>query len=388
MRINTPINELLSVLFSENAIIHVVLSSPLSDELPQKITIRPIEIKQKLQYQVSSFKDDQVFHQNLDPNKCQQLLTNYLTTDYKQGLICTTKADYQVLTNKKQQSTILKKPPTKSSPLPLAHNRPKNYILEEGASIPFLIELGIMSQNGHVIAKKSDKFRQLNRFLEMISDVLPNLDRKHRIRIIDFGCGKAYLTFALYHYLVNIEGLKIDVQGLDLKEEVIKQCQDLADRLGYGDLKFSVGDINNYTPQHNVDMVITLHACDTATDAALEKAIRWNATVILCVPCCQHELFKQVHNDTLAPILDHGILKERFAALVTDAARAQLLDILGYQTQVLEFIDLEHTPKNLLIRAIKKKDAKKSKEAKEKYVAFKNALGINPSLEYRFKDEL
>ena len=212
--------------------------------------------------------------------------------------------------------------------------------------------------------------------------------KRKKLQIVDFGCGKAYLTFALYHFLTVMHGIQLEIHGLDLKLEVIAECQTLARTLQYHGLNFSVGDINLYTPGTKVDMMITLHACDTATDAALEKAIRWQTEVILCVPCCQHELFRQVQSASLKPLMRYGILKERFAALATDAARAQLLDILGYQTQVLEFIDLEHTPKNLLIRALKKKIAQPALQAVQDYYAFKKSLQIEPSLEKRFQKEL
>ena len=221
----------------------------------------------------------------------------------------------------------------------------------------------------------------------MIDDILPNLNPSRTIQIVDFGCGKAYLTFALYHFFKKIKGYNIRMIGLDLKQDVILFCQELAQSLGYeNDLQFINCDINAYDAPSCVDIVISLHACDTATDAALEKAIRWKANV-LCVPCCQHELMNQIRQKS-NPLLKHGILKERFAALATDAARVQLLDVLGYQTQIMEFIDLEHTPKNLLIRAVKRSQTSRNqKGAWKDYLKFKNTLNINPSLERRFQTE-
>lgn len=387
MKINTPLDALLSEIFKQKDLLYAVLSSPRANCPVQKINVRPIEIKEQLHFQISNFQGPQVFHENISEAECLKILMDQLQSNFKQGLICTSEADYQVLIDKKHQPTILKKPPSKSQ-VSLTHNRPKQYIMEPGTPISFLVELGIMTKDGKVVAKKSDKFKQLNRFLEMIADVLPALDKGRKLHIIDFGCGKAYLTFALYHYLVDVNKWEVDIQGLDLKKDVILHCQELADKMGYSGLHFTVGDINQFKPDSNVDMVITLHACDTATDAALEKAIRWQAEVILSVPCCQHELYDQVKSDALAPILHHGILKERFASLATDAARVQLLEILGYQTQILEFIDLEHTPKNLLIRAVKRKSKKGTKKSLEEYNAFKKALNINPSLERRFQMEL
>jgi SAM-dependent methyltransferase len=259
-------------------------------------------------------------------------------------------------------------------------------VLEEGQSVPFLIKLGVMNEEGKVYPKQSDKFRQINRFLEMVQDVLPHLSRHHKLQIVDFGCGKAYLTFALHHYL-TMQGFDFDVMGLDLKEDVIALCQELAHQLGCKGLSFALGDINQYQTDSKVDMVVSLHACDTATDAALEKAIRWQADVILCVPCCQHELFNQIKNADLQPLLKHGSLKERFSALATDAARAQLLELLGYHVQVVEFIDLEHTPKSLLIRATKKEKNENQSKLWEAYKTYKQSLQINPSLEKRFRKE-
>lgn len=374
------IESLLQEIFAKQSLLHAVLSSPLETmQGIRKLTIRPVQIKQNLHYQLTRYEGEKTFHSNLSPTECLAFLLDHLN-HFKQTLLCTSDADYQILVSKKQQMTILKKPPTQSQQA-LEHNRKKQYLLEEGVPVPFLVELGIMSANGQVIAKKSDKFRQLNRFLELIDDVLPHLKPEGPIRIVDFGCGKAYLTFALYHYLHGLRGYEVEVSGLDLKKDVITTCQALAKKLGYKGLHFSVGNIVDYIPEHQVDMVITLHACDTATDAALAKAVHWQAGVILCVPCCQKELFRQVRSEVLAPILRHGILKERFAALATDAARAQLLDIAGYQTQVLEFIDLEHTPKNLLIRAIKRPKKEASAKIVEEYQRFKDALGITCSLE-------
>lgn len=389
MQVTQSIDVLLLEIFSEHALLYAVLSAPKAKGAKKhKISIRPIKINDTLQYQVTSYEGTQAFHKNLEAYDCRMLIGQQLQQEFKQALICTEKADYHILVSQSNKMTILKKPPSRSSSKSsLEHNRAKEYILEEGKPIPFLVELGIMTQQGQVIAKKMDKFRQLNRFLELIRDVIPQLDLKHTIHIVDFGCGKAYLTFALYHYLVNIMGLKLDIQGLDLKEEVITQCQKLSETLEYSGLHFAVGDISHYSPKTEIDLVITLHACDTATDAALAQAIRWDVSVILSVPCCQHELFGQIRNSELAPLLRHGILKERFASLATDAARAQLLDIAGYQTQILEFIDLEHTPKNLLIRAIKRTSKQTSSEAMQDYKIFKEALGISPALENMLNDQ-
>ena len=267
-------------------------------------------------------------------------------------------ADYTVLISKKGKVTVRKKQRRdKAQAADMSHNRQKRYILEEGVCVPFLRDLGVMTEDGKVVKSKRDKFRQINRFLEFIEDVLPWLDRDRELTVLDFGCGKSYLTVAMYHYLHVLKGYDIRIIGLDLKEDVIRHCSSLAERYGYDRLAFLVGDIADYEGVDQVDMVVTLHACDTATDYALAKAIGWNAKVILSVPCCQHEMNGQFSSRSgsgmLAPVMDYGLLRERFAALVTDGLRAKYLESMGYDTQVLEFIDMEHTPKNILLRAVK-----------------------------------
>ena len=247
----------------------------------------------------------------------------------------------------------------------LSHNRKKRYILEEGIPVPFLVELGVQTKDGAIVHAKYDKFRQINRFLEFIEDVLPKLDKEKETRIIDFGCGKSYLTFAMYYYLKILKGYPVRITGLDLKTDVIEHCSRLAKKFGYDSLEFLHGDIASYEGTDEVDMVVTLHACDTATDYALEKAVRWNAKVILSVPCCQHEVNKQMKSELFAPVFHYGIIKERMAALYTDALRAEVLEAMGYRVQILEFIDMEHTPKNLLIRAVKQGKRKENREAIE-----------------------
>lgn len=353
-----------------------------------KVQIKPVELKQKLHYQFTYHFTNKVTHENIPAETVEEEMMSLFENTFRQGLLCTETADYQVLISKKFKVTILKKAPTKSKgSVSLSHNRKKQYILEEGRPVPFLVELGIMNQDGKVLAKKYDKFKQINRFLEMIQDVIPHLPADKTLTIVDFGCGKSYLTFALYHYLAREQGRKLNVVGLDLKKDVIEHCSLLATSMGYEDLKFLVGDIADYDELQEVDMVVTLHACDTATDAALEKAVRWGASVILSVPCCQHELFSQVHNETLSPLLSHGILKERFSALATDAIRAKLLDLMGYKTQLLEFIDMEHTPKNILIRAIKSSSGPSEQLWKE-YTAFRDFLHASPYLERACRDLL
>ena len=385
---------LLNQNLNDKHFLYGVLSSPrlkgskLKDQTTNfKITFRPIEIKNERFYQISDHIGQKVFHRNLKSEDCLNYFCEQIVDHFKQAIFYTQEADYHVLVNRKQEMTILKKAPTKAKValIPM-HNRKKHYLIEEGSKVDFLIKLGVTTEEGKIVAKKSDKFKQINRFLEMVDDILPALDRKKKLSIVDFGCGKAYLTFALYYYLHQIKGIEVEIQGLDLKEDVVQYCQDLAKALNYTYLNFSLGDIKKYQADADVDMVVALHACDTATDAAIEKAIHWQAKVILAVPCCQHELLNQIKNDQLKPLLKHGILKERFSALVTDAARAQILEMLNYETQILEFIDLEHTPKNLLIRAIRKGSARNEQKLdiqkiKEDYAQFKNHLNILPYLE-------
>lgn len=375
------IEQILDEIFSTNSLILAVFSSPRSStQTCIKLSCRPLLIKDKLSYQITYHNKDKALHKNFSPAEVKKIILDEMRENFKQGVLFTSFTDYHLLVNKKNEMTILKKPPTQHS-LSLAHNRSKQYLLPEGEPIPFLVELGVMTQEGKVIAKKSDKFKQINRFLEMVDDILPHLSHQHPLQIIDFGCGKSYLTFALYHYLHIVKKYPLNVIGLDLKETVIDDCQQIAKKLHYQHLSFAVGDIHHYNPAQKVDMVITLHACDTATDAALATAVKWEADVILSVPCCQHELYQQVANEQLHPLLTHGILKERFAALATDAARAQLLEIAGYQTQVLEFIDMEHTPKNLLIRAVRRASNPNKDLLLKQYQEFKKTLSITPCLE-------
>ncbi|EXX86870.1 SAM-dependent methyltransferase, partial [Paenibacillus darwinianus] len=323
------------------------------------------------------------------PPAAADRLVGLLSDTFRQALVKTEEADVQLLFNKKGKAAVLRKPPTAvKGAAERTHNRVKNRVIAEGEAAPFLVELGIMTKDGKVHAQKQDKYRQINRFLEMVQDVADALPQDRELTIVDFGCGKSYLTFALYHLLVVKRGMKVNITGLDLKRDVIALCTGLAAKLGYEGLRFLHGDIAEYEGLTKADMVVTLHACDTATDAALAKAVHWGASVILSVPCCQHELFGQVKNDLLGPLLSHGLLKERFASLATDAVRAQLLQAVGYKVQLLEFIDMEHTPKNILIRAVT--GGKPAIQARhwEEYVHFRDGLNLSPYLEKAISDFL
>lgn len=367
-------------------LIRVILSNPSSKDGVIKICARPMLKNKSLLFQIEEYTKTQVFHKNLTAGDAGSYLTGKLSSDtssqtasFKNALVETKSFTANVLVSKKGTITIKKKMNTsaKQPKISLSHNRKKKYILEEGIPVPFLIDLGVMTQNGNIINAHYDKFRQINRFLEYIEDILPSLPTGRELRILDFGCGKSYLTFAIYYYLKVLKGYPVRITGLDLKEDVIRHCNELAVKYGYDKLEFLCGDIAYYDGCSQVDMVVTLHACDTATDYALAKAVGWGAKVILSVPCCQHELNKQMKNDLLSPVLHYGILKERMAALITDGLRAQILEANGYRTQILEFIDMAHTPKNLLIRAVYNGHCADNKAQINELLA---AFDINPTL--------
>ena len=367
-------------------LIRVILSNPSSKDGVIKICARPVLKNKSLLFQIEEYTKTQVFHKNLTAGDAGSYLTGKLFSDtssqtasFKNALVETQSFTANVLVSKKGTITIKKKMNTsaKQPKIFLSHNRKKKYILEEGIPVPFLIDLGVMTQNGNIVNAHYDKFRQINRFLEYIEDILPSLPTDRELRILDFGCGKSYLTFAIYYYLKVLKGYPVRITGLDLKEDVIRHCNELAVKYGYDKLEFLCGDIAYYDGCSQVDMVVTLHACDTATDYALAKAVGWGAKVILSVPCCQHELNKQMKNDLLSPVLHYGILKERMAALMTDGLRAQILEANGYRTQILEFIDMAHTPKNLLIRAVYNGHCADNKAQIDELLA---AFDVNPTL--------
>ena len=330
-----------------------IISNPRTKGGMIKIKVRPVVLKEGFCFQCESFTKTQAFHENLKTEEAAERLSAYMD-EFRQMQLETKAMSYTVLLSKKGKVTVQKKRRQEAvKDVEFSHNRSKKYILQEGMQVPFLQDLGIMTENGKIVKPRFDKFRQINRFLEFIEDILPQLDKDRELTILDFGCGKSYLTFAMYYYLHELKQYDIRVIGLDLKKDVIKHCNRLGQKYGYEKLSFLEGDIADFDGVSQVDMVVTLHACDTATDYALAKAVGWNAKVILSVPCCQHELNGQIQADVLSPVMDYGILKERFAALLTDGLRAKYLEASGYDTQVLEFIDMEHTPKNILLRAVK-----------------------------------
>ena len=354
------------------------LSNPKDKNGVTKVKVRPILKKDVLLFQCEEYKNNQAFHHNYEPAEAIEKLADYMEF-FKQMQVETKGLKATVLVSKKGKVTIQKKQQTGCvKEVDLSHNRSKKYILQEGMKVPFLQDLGVMTSEGKIVRTKFDKFRQINRFLEFVEDILPQLDKNREITILDFGCGKSYLTFAMYYYLHELKNYDVRIIGLDLKKDVIRHCNELSEKYGYEKLKFLEGNIADYTGVEAVDMVVTLHACDTATDFALDKAVGWNAKVILSVPCCQHELNGKIQSELLAPIFKYGLIKERMAALITDAMRAEYLESQGYETQILEFIDMEHTPKNILIRAVKtgkKKQNQESIQACEEFFHIKPTLG-------------
>ena len=375
------ITQLLDICISDK-LIDMVISGQKnkSEDKAVKVRIRPVILKNEIEYQVSEFVGRKVLHSNHGAADVKKKIIDYMTEDFKQAQINMTDAAATILSSKSKTLTCkYKKAGQLKVQRDLSHNRTKKYIIQEGKPVAFMIELGVMGQDGKIIRTRYDKFRQINRFLEYIEDILPKLDKERELTIIDFGCGKSYLTFAMYYYLKELKGYNIRIIGLDLKADVIEHCNELRTRYGYDKLDFYVGDIATYKDVDKVDMVVTLHACDTATDYALAKAVKWGAEVILSVPCCQHEANRTIKSDILSPVMDYGILKERMAAIVTDAARAKLLTANGYDTQILEFIDMEHTPKNLLIRAVK--SSKEDISAREKTKDMLEALNLELTID-------
>lgn len=404
--------KLLDEALSEN-LSQIILSNTRDDTVASKSKIRPVLIGEELKFQETRYQGTKVFHENFSKQEMAQRISRELSELFRQGEIKTAGLTATVLVSKKGKMTVkvrrgMSAPSgankgangaaagTNTATTPadaqtatldtsrLAHNRSKTYVLPEGEPVDFLMRLGVQTPDGRITKNRYDKFRQINRFLEFIEDVLEDLPKEGTIHIVDFGCGKSYLTFATYYFLHVKQGRDLEVTGLDLKEDVIRHCNEIARDLHYDGLHFLQGDISAYEGSR-ADVVISLHACDLATDYALEKAVKWGAKVILAVPCCQHELNRQIKNDILRPALQYGIIKERMAALLTDAVRAQLLTQQGYDTQILEFIDMEHTPKNLLIRAVKRGGMRPSGNAKA-LAEMESFLGISPTLEKLLKN--
>ena len=368
------INEIIKNSLSENKFIYGVFTTPRNKtENPyKKITARPLSGKGENIIQLEKFTDKQAFHENYSYDEAAEKIVNLIINEYRNINIFTEDSDFQLMVSKKGSVKITEKEPSKKQNID-EHNKKKKYIIPENERCDFLSYLGVMNDDGDVYAKKYDKFKQINKFLEIVDDSLKDKKLEDDFMIIDFGCGKAYLTFALYYYFYFIRNVKVKIIGLDLKEEVIAFCNETAEKLNYNQLEFMYGDIRDFEFKSKVDMIVTLHACDNATDAALVKAVKWNTDIILSVPCCQHEFYDKIENSNLEPMLKHGLIKERVSSLVTDSLRSLFLETKGYKVQLMEFISMEHTPKNILIRAVKtNKGTKKSEEEYENFKKFWN----------------
>lgn len=372
----------------EGKVFKIVISNKKNkEEKYNKININLKESKNKEYYQVEKYTDKQVFHENIEIEDLSDYLLDYMENSYKQLAAWSENNTFDLKISKKGKVFLGKKSSNNSNLINKDHNKKKNYILEEGMIIEPLIDLGVFTKEGKVVKSKYDKYKQINRFVEIIDDEIKKNDYKE-LTILDFGCGKSYLTFILYYYFVEIKKINVKMIGLDLKEDVIKKCNEIAKKYKFENLHFELGDINGFKYNNKVDMVITLHACDTATDYALYNAIKWNAKMIFSVPCCQHEFNHQMKAENLDILTKYGIIQERVAALMTDSVRGNLLECAGYKTQLLEFIDISHSPKNILIRASK---ANLSKDKKEKSLnqveKLMNEFNFNPTLYNLLKDD-
>ena len=375
----------------EDKFIKIVFSDRQNGEF-NKIIIKSLSLKNGKNIQIESFKDNKAFHKNIELDNFQEIediLKGYME-NFKQILLQIENLDISFI--KKKESFTKKENKNNLIKNSNEHNKKKQYILNEGDKIDFLIELGLMSTEGKILKSSYNKFRQINKYLEFIDDVIEELKSKklidNHINVLDFGCEKSYLTFALYYYLKNYrKDLSFSIVGLDLKKDVIEFCNKLAQKLNYNNLEFLNGNIKDYDKSKEVDLVFSLHACNNATDYSLEKALSLSAKAILAVPCCHHEFFEKIQKsknsdfyNTLKIMLDNGVVLDKFASLATDSFRSLILELCGYKTKMIEFIDMEHTPKNILIRAIKSKSSNLKEKLKE-YNRLKEFLGIQPLLE-------
>lgn len=361
-----------------------IIFSKSEDKTVKKAQGKLIKMKSGIFFQVEKFlTDGKALHENIPLDKAGDFLVE-MAENYRQINVIGGKSDFQILKSKKgdlHSSGSLA--PIGEETVIAEHDREKKRILEEGKPIGFLIHLGVSDERGNIYKSSRDKYRQINRFLEFIDDLKEYFPKNKPVKVVDFGCGKSYLTFAIHYYLTEVLGLETDITGLDLKPDVIQTCEDIVKKLNLSGIRFLQGDINEFAPLENVDMTVSLHACDTATDAALAQAVHSNSKLIVSVPCCHHEAAKVIKCEALSPVLEHGILKQRIAETVTDALRAKYLEALGYKVQVFEFIESEHTPKNLMIRAVN--SGKPSKKALGEYNSLCEFLNISPSISKMIK---
>jgi hypothetical protein len=369
--------ERLDAALSDGSYLGTTLSQRRRDDAPERLVVRPTTVKGARVFQWASRTANRETHENLDSQPTARRIRELLGPSYGRAHIFTLDADFDVSATAEGRLQVRRSRPTRSV-VSLEHNRRKSHVLADDEPIPFLVEIGVMTPAGKVKASKQAKFRQINRFLEMVGDVIPHLPASGELRVVDFGSGKSYLTFALYDLLTRIHRRTVAIVGLDRRADVIADCRRIAKKLGCPGLEFRVGEIGDEPSEGTVDLAVSLHACDTATDEALARAVSWQAAVILAVPCCQHELAGKIRVPQLAPLQNQGILHAQFASLATDALRAQALEACGYKTQVLEFIELEHTAKNLLLRAVWRPGPSGADEAATAaYVALKQSLGLD-----------
>lgn len=366
---------------TQDDIVKIVISNKMNKDVEyNKITFIYKETNKKQYYQIEKYTDKQVFHENIDKKDLKNKVLEYVESKYKNLAAWSINTTFDLKISKKGKVFLGKKKSDNAKFVNKGHNKEKNYILKEGMIIQPLIDLGVFTKEGKVVNSKYDKYKQINRFVEIIDDEIKKNDYKE-LTILDFGCGKSYLTFVLYYYFVEIKKINVKMIGLDLKADVIKKCNEIAKAYNYENLHFEIGDVNGFKYNNKVDMVITLHACDTATDYALYNAIKWNSKMIFSVPCCQHEFNHQMKAESLDILTKYGIVQERVAALMTDATRANLLESVGYKTQLLEFIDIAHSPKNILIRASKSNISKEKREKSLKEVeTLIQQFNFNPTL--------
>ena len=360
----------------------------------KKVKINMVRVKERDFYQVEKFTDKQVFHENIEVEDLAKSIGDMMER-FRQLTAISEEYNFDVRISKKGKVFCSKHAQKNDLKIDKSHNKKKNYILQEGMDIPAFVDLGVFNKDDKIINSKYDKYKQINRFIEIIDDEIKNLGDEYSLggdkvlRILDFGCGKSYLTFVVYYYFVEIKKMNVEITGLDLKEDVIDKCNKVASKYGYDRLKFELGDINGYKFENNVDIVISLHACDTATDYALYNAINWKAKMIFSVPCCQHEINSTIRADKLSIITRYGLIQERVAALMTDSIRANLLEAMGYKTQLIEFIDFEHSPKNILIRAVRSNVSKdKRKKLIDEIEALREEFSFEQTLYNLLKDRL
>ncbi len=368
----------------QDKLISMVLFDPIEKDNLSKIDFRVFfEKTNKKKIQKEWKVGNQAFHKNLDfVVGITEAINLFDQGKYRQMFIQTTEEKIHLI--KKQEKIKIRRTAEKIKTPSLLHNRKKRQCYQEGVPVPFLIRQGLMNQSGQIQAKQQFKFRQINRFLELVLPFFEDQLKqgKKRISCLDIGCGKAYLTFALYDQIAQMGFDSIEFIGIDRKEEVIKNNQNLARDLGFHHLQFVCTNIAEYSRNHPIDVVIALHACDIATDEAIALGINQQAQALFLAPCCHQNLLHQIKNQHMHAFLKYGILKERFSALLTDALRAGHLEQLGYQVEIIEFVDREDSLKNLMIRAVKQVNPKERSIEKE-LLELKKLFQVHPWLDQK-----